>query len=228
MLMQLTDVSVRYNMGSILAPRYKTVIMKSSLSIDTNEIVGLIGVSGSGKSTIANILCGLIRPSSGSIELENKEISMPFDMYSRRQIQIVFQHPETVLDPKMKLGESVCEPYDIYHIPFSKEMMLDNLRQYGLYEEHLARYPNQLSGGEIQRACLARVLIQHPKLVILDEATSMLDLISQAQMIKLLREYKAKNRTSYLFITHDELLAEKFCSRIYQIKDKNIFLTNNY
>lgn len=228
MLMQLTDVSVRYNMGSILAPRYKTVIMKSSLSIDTNEIVGLIGVSGSGKSTIANILCGLIRPSSGSIEFENKEISMPFDMYSRRQIQIVFQHPETVLDPKMKLGKSMCEPYDIYHIPFNKEMMLDNLRQYGLYEEHLARYPNQLSGGEIQRACLARVLIQHPKLVILDEATSMLDLISQAQMIKLLREYKAKNRTSYLFITHDELLAEKFCSRIYQIKDKNIFLTNNY
>ena len=98
------------------------------------------------------------------------------------------------------------------------------MQQYGLYEEHIEKYPSQLSGGEIQRACLARSLVLQPKLLILDEVTSMLDVISQAQMIRLLLENQKNNGTAYLFITHDLVLANKICQKIYRIEKGTVFL----
>ncbi len=217
MLMRLIDVAVRYNTGNRLVPCYRDVVSRSNLAIDTGETIGLVGASGSGKSTIAKVMGGLIKPSHGHIEFEGLQIRLPFDVHIRRSIQMVFQHPEMAFNPKMKLLDSLQEPYTIYHLPFSRPSLLARLRQYGLYEEHLEKYPRQLSGGEIQRACLARVLTLQPKLLILDEATSMLDVISQAQMIKLLLENQNNSGTAYLLITHDWKLAQKICSKIYRV-----------
>lgn len=218
MLIRLIDVAVRYNTGNKIIPCYRDVIAGVNLEIDAGQTVGLVGESGSGKSTIAKVVGGLIRTSQGQVEFEGGQIKMPFASSVRRRIQMVFQHPETAFDPKMKLGASLKEPYTIYHLPFSRQSLLANLRQYGLYAEHIEKYPSQLSGGEIQRACLARVLTLQPSLLILDETTSMLDVISQAQMIKLLLENQRKYGTAYLVITHDWKLAEKICSKIYRIE----------
>lgn len=224
MLMRLVDAAVRYNTGSALVPRYRDALMPINLEIDTGETVGLVGESGSGKSTVSKVLGGLMKPYKGRIEFEDLPVQIPFSAQTRRQIQMIFQHPEMAFDPKMKLLESLKEAYNIYHLTFSKQILLANLQQYGLYEEHIEKYPSQLSGGEIQRACLARSLVLQPKLLILDEVTSMLDVISQAQMIRLLLENQKKNGTAYLFITHDWVLANKICQKIYRIEKGTVFL----
>ena len=90
---------------------------------------------------------------------------------------------------------------------------------FGLHEEHLYRKPTELSGGELQRAALSRLLVMEPKVIILDEPTSMLDVITQAQMIQMLREYQEKAGTSYVFITHNRTLCEEVCNRIYDVEN---------
>lgn len=224
MLIRLVDVAVRYNTGSGIFPRYRDALTQINLEIAAGETVGLVGESGSGKSTLSKVLGGLLKPYKGEIEFAGLPVKIPFSPQTRRQIQMIFQHPETAFDPKMKLFESLKEAYTIYHLAFSKQILLDTLQQYGLYEEHIEKYPSQLSGGEIQRACLARSLVLQPKLLILDEITSMLDVISQAQMIKLLLENQKRNGTAYLFITHDLLLANTICQKIYRIEKGTIFL----
>lgn len=104
----------------------------------------------------------------------------------------------------------MTEPYSIYHIPYTYEGLLEYISHYGLYEEHLHRTPSGLSGGELQRAALARILLFEPELIILDEPTSMLDVITQAQIMKMLREYQEQHGTSYLLISHSRPLCEQF------------------
>lgn len=128
------------------------------------------------------------------------------------------QCPETALNPRLKIHRSLLEPYEIYRLPYAKEQLLTYLRQFGIYEEHIEKYPAQVSGGEIQRICLARVLLLQPDLLILDEATSMLDVISQAQIVHLLEGIHRQRGMAFLFITHDQRLAELFCHRIYRIE----------
>ena len=94
---------------------------------------------------------------------------------------------------------------------------MEFLAQFGIYREHLGRYPRELSGGELQRLALARVMLMQPKLVVLDEPTSMLDVISQAQVVHLLEEIQKQEGVSYLFISHDPILCRRFCSRILEL-----------
>ena len=106
-----------------------------------------------------------------------------------------------------------AEVYDFLH------ERLENVEKFGLHEEHLYRKPAELSGGELQRAALSRLLVMEPKVIILDEPTSMLDVITQAQMIQMLREYQEKAGTSYVFITHNRTLCEEVCNRIYDVEN---------
>ena len=185
----------------------------------SGETVGLFGDSGSGKSTFGLMISGLLKPTSGRILYEGKEISMPFKRDIRRKIQILFQHPETSFNPALILYKSMTEPYTIYSFPYSEDILLENLSQYGLYEEHLYRYPEQLSGGELQRAALARILTINPEVIVLDEPTSMLDVISQVQIMNLLREYQAEHNTAFILISHNRALCEKMCSRLYGVEN---------
>ncbi|PID82670.1 MAG: peptide ABC transporter ATP-binding protein [Clostridiales bacterium] len=187
--------------------------------IEVGKCVGLIGDSGSGKSTIANIVAGLTKATSGKIYYKDNLLKYPIRNNARKEIQILFQHPEVAFNPKLKIIDSLKEPYKMYRESYELKDIIDDINNLGLKEEYLYRYPSELSGGEQQRLALARVLAVQPSLLILDEPTSMLDVISQAMIIDMLKEYKEKNNTSYLFITHDEILSTIFCDHIHHIEN---------
>lgn len=201
-----------------------------SLTIDKEKILGLVGESGCGKSTLGRIILRLIPVDKGKIYFCNKDITnYKFkEMQAiRRQMQIIFQHPDTSLNPRKKIKHSLLEPFRIHKLRSGNEYkIMSTIMKYldcvGLNEEILDRYPNQISGGQIQRVVLARVLVLEPKLLILDEATSMLDVSVQAQIIELLRRVKKEFDITYLFISHDIDLVKAFCDDIAVMKNGKI------
>ena len=216
MLLVTEGLCKRYENSKVLA------VDNACIEIEEGKTVGLFGDSGSGKSSLGMMVAGLVKQSSGKMIFEGSEISMRYKGDVRRNIQILFQHPETSFNPSLVLLRSMTEPYKRYDIPYSYDGMLEYIKGYGLYEEHLYRMPAQLSGGELQRAALARVLLLEPKLIVLDEPTSMLDVITQVQIINILKKYQKDHKTSYLFISHNRALCEQVCDRIYAV-DKGRF-----
>ncbi len=199
-----------------------TAVKEVSFEIKQGETLGLIGDSGSGKSTIGQMICGLLKPTSGEIRFKEQSLKYPMQKDIRRSIQILFQHPEISFNPKLKIYDSMKEPYILYKNSRSRQDIINDIVGMGLKEEHLFRYPRELSGGELQRMALARVLAVQPELIVLDEPTSMLDVVSQAQIIGILKEYQKKHHTAYLFISHHLILAKQFCSRMLRIQDGTI------
>ncbi len=170
--------------------------------------------SGSGKSTIGQVLAGIYRPTEGELFFRGKKLSYPYRGENRRGIQILFQHPEVSFNPRMKVEESMKEPYRLYKKKITDGELLDYLEQFGIYKEHMNRYPRELSGGELQRMALARAMLVEPRVLILDEPTSMLDVVSQAQMIQLLQQMQKERGMADLFISHDIQLCRLFCDRL--------------
>lgn len=164
--------------GGIIRKTRVNAVKDVSFTIRDGETFGIVGNSGCGKSTIANMLLSLIKPDSGTIEIDGT-------------IQIIFQHPETSLDPAKKTGYSLEEPmiiHKMYDKAGRKKRVKELLDLVDLGEELLDRYPHQISGGEAQRIMIARALSLDPKILILDEPTSMLDVSVQAQVMTLLKE----------------------------------------
>ena len=213
MLFEAKDLCLRYTGAG------KETVSHVNFTIDRGETLGIFGESGSGKSTIGQMVSGILRPTSGQMFFEDAPLVQPYKGEQRRSIQILFQHPEVSFDPRMKLLDSMREPYKFCHRTEGPDHLVEFLSRFGIYEEHLHRYPNELSGGELQRLALARVMLADPKLMVLDEPTSMLDVISQAQMIGLLREMQKTRGVSYLFISHDRCLCEQFCHRMMHLED---------
>ncbi len=213
MLMRMNEVCKRYQAGTPM------VVENISLTIDRGETLAIFGESGSGKSTIGQIIAGIFAPSSGKLFFEEQKLRFPFSGEPRRRIQILFQHPEISFNPKMKLIDSLKEPYRFFGLPYTKQSLCEYLNEFGIYEEHLDRFPAELSGGELQRMALARLMLIEPSLIVLDEPTSMLDVISQAQVIHLLKEIQRQKEIGYLFVSHDYALCECFCDRILHLED---------
>lgn len=218
----MNDHDVRFRACG-LAKRYrgmaKDVVRDIDFTISRGETLGIYGPSGSGKSTIGQMAAGILKPDRGEMYYAPDEgrpelIRCPFKGAARQGIQILFQHPEVSFDPKMSLYRSMQEPYRFQKKTFDEKTLLAFLEEFGIYREHLLRYPSELSGGELQRLALARVMLANPGFVILDEPTSMLDVISQAQVIHLLKNSQKKYGISYLFISHDRRLCEWFCDDI--------------
>ena len=196
-----------------------------SFTVGNGEIVGLMGKSGAGKSTIARILCGTLRADSGSASFGGEQL---FDNghYSRSVgfgIQLIPQQPFSALDPRQRIGNAVMEPLLHHKIARSKaqarEIAVQLLRDALLEDELFMRLPSQLSGGQAQRAVIARTLAVSPKLLIADEATSMLDMSSQAQIIDIIRSLAESKGVSILIISHDHNLINTVCDRSYTLID---------
>ena len=199
------------------AKKILVAVDHASLSLSAGETVGLLGESGSGKSTLGQMMTGLLRPDGGELFYRGEPLSYPFRGPARRQIQILFQHPEVSFNPQLTLRRSLVEPFRLRRLPCDDPALLECIGQFGLHGEHLNRTPGELSGGELQRAALARILVMEPQVILLDEPTSMLDVISQAQIIHFLKEYQRLHGTAYLFITHNSALAQQVCDRIVDI-----------
>jgi len=170
-----------------------------SLNIEEGEILGLVGESGSGKSTLARLILRLIEPTSGEILYHGID-------NIRRDCQIVFQDPQTSLNPRIRIGEAIAEPITIHKL-LPKENIEDRVRYLlnlvKLPAEYAQRYPHELSGGERQRVGIARALAVSPKFLVLDEPVSALDVTIQVEILKLLKEIKQKLGLTCVFIAHD-------------------------
>jgi len=187
-----------------------TAVDGVDLEIGSARTLGLVGESGSGKTTLGRILLLLTRPSSGQIFFDGTDLTTQdragFNKI-RQKIQLIPQHPEISLNPRWKIYDSIAEPIRIHRLapsrPRERNKVFELLDIVGLKEEHLERYPHELSGGELQRVIIARVLSLRPRFIVADEPTSMLDVSVQAQILNLLMDLQQKFAVSYLFITHD-------------------------
>jgi peptide/nickel transport system ATP-binding protein len=197
-----------------------------SLEIKASEILGLIGSSGSGKTTVARVLTGLETADKGEIFFENTDL-VPLSLRKRREfcreIQMVFQDPYSSMSSRQRVYDVVAEPLRIQKYPKPHmQTVCDMLRQVGISEAFLWKYPFELSGGERQRIAIARTLILKPKFVIADEIVSMLDSTRKIEILDLLLKLRSEMGLSVLFITHDVAVAGYVCDRIAVMKNGRI------
>jgi ABC-type dipeptide/oligopeptide/nickel transport system ATPase subunit len=222
MLIEFNGIGKSFRTGTLIKKRVE-VLHRLSFCISEGETVGILGDSGSGKSTICQIAAGLIKYDKGTILYRGEELTYPFKKPYRREIQILFQQPETVFNPKLKISASINEVYRILEQKPDSTTVNTYFKPFGIYTEHLEKYPAALSGGELQRLALARALVLGPKFLILDEPTSMLDSISQAQILNMLKRLQKEKQLTFLYITHNHTLAELFCDKVYFLKNGNLY-----
>ncbi len=206
----------------------QTVLTDVSFRIPDGEIIGLSGKSGIGKTTLARILCGIIPPDSGNIYRNGLPL-WKGHAYSRSEglaIQMVNQHPYASLDPRQKLINGFRELIRYHHFAASGEeteaLIETIISGVGLSMDILRQFPHQISGGEAQRVVIARCLLFKPELLILDEATSMLDVSTQANIIGLVKRMQIAQGRSVLLISHARDLVEALCGRICVIENTKI------
>ena len=199
-----------------------------SFQLRSGETLGIVGESGSGKSTLAKMLTRLTDISSGTLKVEEKDITSLKrrelrEMYGK--MQMVFQDPVSSFDPRKTLGYGIGESLRNRGMKKTEvdESVKQALEQCGLSREFADRYPHEVSGGQCQRAAIARALIVKPKILICDEATSALDVTIQKQIMELLQELKEKRGLSFIFICHNLALVQEFCDRVLVLYDgKNV------
>jgi peptide/nickel transport system ATP-binding protein len=191
------------------------------LEIFSGEIFGIIGESGSGKSTTGRAILQLIKPDRGSVKFNGVELTQLKGeklRQMRSQIQMIFQDPRACFSPYMSVFRSVADPLLIHklvpNLEAARGKVESILEKVGLSSQLAERYPSDLSGGQLQRVAIARALITNPKFVICDEPVSMLDASIQSQVLQLMRDLKEEFKLTYIFITHDLAVAQFFCDRI--------------
>lgn len=204
MFMQLSaeNISFRYTEKS------PWILKDINLQVETGERVGIVGPSGYGKSTLAKILAGYNRANSGQVLLDGK----PLQTKGFCPVQMIYQHPELAVNPRWKMEKILKECWN----PDEKI-----LERFGIEKDWLTRWPRELSGGELQRFCIVRLLSPETKFLICDEITTMLDVISQAQIWNVLLEMAKERNCGMLIVTHNMDLAKRVCTRIVDLSEIN-------
>ncbi len=229
-LVAVNSVSKSYPRRVGLRNNPQIVVENVSFSIETGETLGLVGESGSGKSTLARMILGLVKPTSGVIRLnfpgfaaiDIARASADELHRARRQMQPVFQDPYAALNPRMNVFEIITEPLVIHKIETAgrnrrsalRAKAIELLAEVGMDESALARHPHEFSGGQRQRINIARALALRPKILILDEPVSALDVSVGAQIVNLLRDLQREHALTYLFISHSMPLVRYLSTRI--------------
>lgn len=198
MRLEAKNVSFRYREHS------PWILREVSLSVEKGERVGLVGPSGYGKSTLLRLMGGYLKPASGEILLDGK----PLPQKGVCPVQLIYQHPEKAINPRWKM-KKVLEESGM----FRREIM----EALGIEEEWLSRYPRELSGGELQRFCVVRSLFEGTQFLLADEMSTMLDVITQAQIWNLVLKEVEQRQLGLLMVTHNRALADRVCQRVVEL-----------
>ena len=198
----------------------KIILNDINFTIDAGECLGVVGRSGCGKSTMARIIARFIPADGGQIILDGADITNATGKNLREaysKMQMIFQMPEDSFDPRRNLGWSIGEPLRNFNFDNINDRIKNLLIEVGLTAEFMERYPHEVSGGQCQRAAIARAISLSPKLLICDEATSALDVTTQAQIVKLLRRLCTEKQIAILFITHDFSILESISDKVLKL-----------
>jgi peptide/nickel transport system ATP-binding protein len=224
-LVEVNAVGKSYPRRVGLHTEMRPVVENVSLQIEPGETLGLVGESGSGKTTVARMILGLTKPTRGTVLVDGVDVARASGeelRKLRRQMQPVFQDPYAALNPRMKVLEIVTEPWLIHGRAIGmgkgrtglRTKAVEVLREVGLDESALGRHPHEFSGGQRQRINIARALALRPRLLILDEPVSALDVSVGAQIVNLLRALQRDHGLTYLFIAHSMPLVRYLSTRI--------------
>lgn len=208
----------------------KKILSNISFLLKENEILGVSGVSGIGKSTLAKILVNIEEMDSGRVYYNNELIlSNSFSIFQdekrgkriRKEIQYIFQNPYSSLDKKQRIGRILEESLQV-HFSLTKTEVLNKINELlnkcNLTTDILSKYPHELSGGQLQRINIIRALLLEPRILICDEITASLDVFTQNEILNLLLDLKDEYNLSYLFITHSSVILDKFCDTVIELK----------
>lgn len=217
-MLEVTGLKKTFTSG-IISRTVTKAIDDVSFYIEKGETLGLVGQSGCGKSTLGQCILRLIEPTAGKIVFNGTDITALDNRVLnsiRPSMQMIFQDPDSSLDPKMTIGQSIAEPLKLKGNNREKtdSKVIELIKQVGLSPEHINRFPHQLSGGQNQRAVIARVLALEPIFIVADEPTASLDISVQAQILNLVKDLKEKYALTMLFISHDLELMKHMCDRV--------------
>ena len=202
MELKATNISFKY-------PSAKKYLLKNvSIELDNQKVIGLIGDSGSGKSTLCKILSGYVTNYEGTVTFDGK----PLPKTGFKPVQLIYQHPEKVMNPKWKMKNILEESWDVND---------DMLKEFGIQKSWLTRFPQELSGGELQRFSVLRSLNPNTKFLIADEMTTMLDAITQVQILDSVLKIVKERNMGFLLVSHDMDLVDTICDDKIYLKDIN-------
>lgn len=221
------------NQKKVFGKERQTVLNNVSFYLKKGECLGIIGESGSGKSTLGKVILGLQRPENGIVIIDNIDLykyKNKMNKKLRYDISVVFQDYVSSVNPRFTVMRTLDEAINVHTINTGEQldkinrrnMAIELLNNVGLDESFLKRYPHELSGGQLQRICIARAVAVHPKIILLDEAVSSLDVSTQTQLMDYLIKLRNIYGFSYIFITHDLSTITYLCDRVLFFNSGNI------
>ena len=222
-MLSVEKVCKSYHKGGLFSRKTVAVLKNVSFAMRRGECLGIIGESGSWKSTLSRIILGIEKPASGQVLYDGRNVTNPG--VRRGKISAVFQDYTSSFNPNYTVYEAIIEPMIMLEKRNRRAITVQAvslLTQVGLDESYLGKYPHELSGGEAQRVCIARAISTTPELLVLDEVVSSIDVSIQIQILDLFYTLKKKMDMSYIFITHDIQAAAYLCDRVLFFYDGSI------